>query len=203
MDGATAWFERWRRWKNRKPDPERMRSLEVAVCGARKKTVAIQLSQRHSKSEQVDVLENLQASGSLAALLRATSGLAVAATRHVEALHGVSRCDHLKWTWAAFRSTAFVQGMVSSEIEEAVLPCAAYVDSISAEGDERQIELWLDFRKCVIRVWVVPGEEISAGTTDTVLIEGLTPLLSSFYIMEDPAGDEDVSLLAGLFEQSR
>jgi hypothetical protein len=52
-------------------------------------------------------------------------------------------------------------------------------------------------------VWVVPGEEISAGTTDTVLIEGLTPLLSSFYIMEDPAGDEDVSLLAGLFEQSR
>jgi hypothetical protein len=203
MNIATSWSERWREWKNRKPDPERMRSMEVVVCSGRKKTVAVQLSSGHSKTAQVRLLEALQSSGSMAALLRATSGLAVAATRHVEALHGGSRHDCLTWTWAAFRSTAFMQGVAPCGIDEKVLPCAAYVDSISVTGDERRIELWLDFRKCVVRVWVVPGGGFSAGTTDKVVIEGLTPLLSSFYIMEDPAGDEDVSLLAGLFDRSR
>lgn len=202
MNISTAWFERWREWRNRKPDPERMRSMEFVVCPGLRKTVAVQLSSRHSKAEQVRLLDTLQRSGALTALLRATAGLAVAATQHVEALHVGSKRGFLTWTWAAFRSTAFRQEVAPCGIEETLLPCAAYVDSVSIADDERQIELSLDFRKCVVRVWVVPVEEVTAGTTDKVVVEGLTPLLSSFYIMEDRAGEEDVSLLAGLFERS-
>jgi hypothetical protein len=197
---AKKWFCRWKDWKTRKPDPEKVKSVPVRLQGRRGREIAIQLSSHLPRPQQVEVLERLIPSGDLAAILCSTSNLANAVTRYLEELHRSAGRDRLTWSWETFRATGYLNDVAPPRIDEATLPGGMYAESVVSSEHSCELVLQLDYGKVLVRV-KASFDTAPESDSAQLILESVTPLLSSFDLLASPAEEETVRELARLFDR--
>jgi hypothetical protein len=85
-------------------------------------------------------------------------------------------------------------------IDEAMLPGGMYAESLVSSKHSCELGLQLDYGKCLVRVKAT-FDTAAASEFAQLILESVTPLLSSFDLLASPAEEETVRELARLFDR--